>query len=33
MAFQGIDLKDFKLVFLSAILHLSFNKTNYYKNT
>lgn len=23
MAFQGIDLKDFKLVFLSAILHLS----------
>lgn len=32
MASQGIELKDFKVVFLPANLHLSFNKTNSYKN-
>lgn len=33
MASQGIELKNFKLVFLSENLRLSFTKTNYYKNT
>lgn len=33
MASQGIEFKDFELVFSSANLHLSFNKINFYKNT
>lgn len=33
MASQGIELKDLKLVFLSANLHLSSNETNYCKKT
>lgn len=33
MASQRIELKDLKPVFLSVNLHLSSNKTNYYKKT